>query len=263
MLELLLIYTVTGAISGTMAGLLGIGGGIVIVPALILALSLEEVAPAVTMHLAVGTSLAVIVFTSLSSVYAHHRRGAVLWPVVGRITPGILVGALLGAAIADAMSGTLLRTSFGGFALLLAANLAFGRSPRPQRTLPGTAGMTPVGVVIGTISALVGVGGGSMSVPFMAWCNVPMRQAVATSAAIGFPIAVGGTAGFIVAGLGDPALPRLALGYLYLPGGLVVAATSVLFAPLGARIAHSVDPRWLRYGFALLLLAVGTKMLLG
>jgi len=262
-LELLLIYIVAGALSGTMAGLLGVGGGIVIVPALLLALALEGVAPGVVMHLAVGTSLAVIVFTSLSSIRAHHRHGAVLWPVVARITPGILVGALLGAAVADAMSATLLRTSFGGFALLLAANLGFGRPPRPHRKLPDTAGLTPIGVIIGAISALVGVGGGSMSVPFMIWCNVSIRQAVATSAAIGFPIAVGGSIGFVVAGLGDPALPRFALGYIYLPGGLLVAATSVLFAPLGARIAHTVDPRWLRYGFALLLLVVGTRMLLG
>ena len=143
MLELLLIYVVTGALSGTMAGLLGVGGGIIIVPALVFALTLQGVASGVTMHLAVGTSLAVIVFTALSSVRAHHRRGAVVWPVVARITPGIVVGALLGAAIADAMSGPLLRTWFGCFALLLATNLAFGRPPRPTRVLPGAVGLTP------------------------------------------------------------------------------------------------------------------------
>lgn len=262
-LELLLIYTVTGALSGTMAGLLGVGGGIVIVPALVLALALEGVSPGVAMHLAVGTSLGVIVFTSLSSIRAHHRRGAVRWPIVARISPGIVVGALLGAAIADAMSGALLRTWFGGFALVLAAWLAFGRPPRPHRTLPGPVGTGLVGVAIGAVSALVGVGGGSMSVPFMVGCNVPVRNAVATSAAIGFPIAVGGACGFAVAGLDDPALPAHALGYLYLPGGAVVAATSVVFAPLGARVAHAIDPRWLRYGFALTLCVVGLKMLAG
>ncbi len=262
-LELLLIYTVTGALSGTMAGLLGVGGGIIIVPALVFALSLQGVEAEVTMHLAVGTSLAVIVFTALSSVRAHHRRGAVLWPVVARIAPGIVVGALLGAAIADAMSGPLLRTWFGCFALLLAANLAFGRPPRPSRVLPGVSGLTSVGVAIGVVSALVGVGGGSMSVPFMTWCNVPVRRAIATSAAIGFPIAVGGSVGFALAGLDDPALPEYALGYLYLPGGVLVGLTSMLFAPLGARIAHAIDPRWLRYGFASTLCLVGVRMLLG
>lgn len=263
MLELLLIYALTGALSGTMAGLLGVGGGIIIVPALVFALSLQGVASEATMHLAVGTSLAVIVFTSLASVRAHHRRGAVRWPVVVGITPGIVVGALLGTVIADAMSGPLLRTWFGCFALLLAANLAFGRAPRPQRVLPGVGGLTPVGVAIGAISALVGVGGGSMSVPFMIWCNVPVRQAIATSAAIGFPIAVGGSLGFAMAGLDASALPRYALGYLYLPGVVLVGLASMLFAPLGARIAHAVDPRWLRYGFALTLCVVGVRMLLG
>ncbi len=261
--ELLLIYAVTGMLSGTLAGLLGIGGGIIIVPALVFALGLQGVAPALTIHLAVGTSLTVIVFSALSSVYAHHRRGAVLWPVVGRIAPGIVVGALLGAAIADAMSGAVLRSWFGCFALLLAANLAFGRPPRPQRTLPGVSGLAPVGIGIGAVSALVGVGGGSMSVPFLVWCNVPVRQAIATSAAIGFPIAVGGSLGFALAGFGDPALPRHALGYLHLPGGLLVGLASMLFAPLGARIAHAVDPRWLRYGFAATLCVVGVRMLSG
>ncbi len=263
MLELLLIYAVTGALSGTMAGLLGVGGGIIIVPAFVFALSLQGIGTEVTMHLAVGTSLAVIVFTAMASVRAHHRRGAVLWPVVVKIAPGIVVGALLGSAIADAMSGPLLRIWFGCFALLLAANLAFGRPPRPTRSLPGAAGLTPVGIAIGAISALVGVGGGSMSVPFMTWCNVPVRQAIATSAAIGFPIAVGGSVGFALAGLDDPALPRFALGYLYLPGGVLVGLASMFFAPLGARIAHAIDPRWLRYGFAVTLCVVGLRMLLG
>jgi hypothetical protein len=262
-LELLLIYAVTGALSGTLAGLLGVGGGIIIVPALVLAQALEGVDPTVTMHLAVGTSLAVIVLTAISSIRAHHRRGAVLWPVVARITPGVVLGTFLGAAIADAMSAPLLRAWFGCFALVLAANLLFGRPPRPHRTLPGVAGLTPVGVVIGAVSALVGVGGGSMSVPFMTWCNVPLRKAIATSAAIGFPVAVGGSIGFAFAGLDDPALPSHAIGYLHLPAALLVGLTSMLFAPLGARIAHAIDPRWLRYGFALLLFSVGVKMLLG
>lgn len=263
MAELFLIYAATGAVSGLLAGLLGIGGGVIIVPAVLVALALDGVAPEVRMHLAVGSSLAIIVFTALASIRAHHRRGAVLWPVVGRIAPGIVVGALLGAAIADAMSGTLLRAWFGVFALLLAANLAFGRPPRPQRTLPGTPGLFAVGTAIGTVSSLVGVGGGSMSVPFLAWCNVPMRQAIATSAAIGLPIAFGGSAGFLAAGLDDPALPALAVGYLYPPAIVLVGLASMVSAPFGARIAHAVDPRWLRYGFAVLFLVVGVRMLLG
>lgn len=261
--ELLLIYTATGAVSGMLAGLLGIGGGVVIVPALLFALALDGVAPEVRMHLAVGSSLAIIVFTAVASVRAHHRRGAVRWPVVARIAPGIVAGALLGAAIADAMSGALLRAWFGAFALLLAANLAFGRPPKPQRTLPGGPGLFAMGAAIGTVSSLVGVGGGSMSVPFLTWCNVPVRQAIATSAAIGLPIALGGSAGFLVAGLDDPSLPDLAAGYLYPPAIFLVGLTSMVSAPLGARIAHAIDPRWLRFGFALMLAVVGVRMLLG
>jgi len=261
-MEQLAIYLVTGAISGTLAGLLGVGGGIVIVPSLIFVFALEGIADAVAMHTAVGTSLAIIVLTSLSSIRAHHRRGAVRWEVVRKITPGILVGALLGAAIADALRSETLRLCFGLFALLLAGYLAFGRPPQAHRRFPGRAWMGLVGTLIGAVSSLVGVGGGSMSVPFFVWCNVPVRQAVATAAAVGLPIAVGGTLGFVVAGLGEEGLPPWSVGYLYGPAWLMVALASVTFAPLGARIAHAVAPHLLRRFFALLLLVVGVRMLL-
>ena len=262
LLQLLLIYLATGAVSGVLAGLLGVGGGIVIVPALLLTLEIQHADPSVAMHVAVGTSLAIIVLTSLSSVRAHHRRGAVQWPVVQRITPGIVIGALAGAALADLLSGNALKTFFGVFALVLASYLGFVRPPKPHRSLPGTTGLGIVGLMIGSVSSLVGIGGGSLSVPFFVWNNLPMRQAVATAAAIGLPIAVGGTAGFIFTGYGEANLPDYSLGYVNGIACALVALASVFTAPVGARLAHTIDPLHLRRAFALLLLLLGLRMLL-
>lgn len=262
MLEQLLIYLATGAVSGLLAGLLGVGGGIVIVPALLLTLHLRGIDGSVSMHVAVATSLAIIVLTSISSIRAHHRRGAVQWPVVRRITPGIVIGALSGAALADVLSGDTLRTFFGFFALLLAAYLGLARPPEPHRALPGASGMHLAGLLIGSISALVGIGGGSLSVPFLVWHNVPVRKAVATAASIGLPIALGGAFGFAVTGIGAAGVPPYSLGYIDLAACLLVSLSSVPMAPLGARLAHAIDPLHLRRVFAVLLLVIGVRMLL-
>lgn len=257
-LSLLLIGTATGFL----AGLLGIGGGMVMVPFLTMILTAKGYPPDYTVKMAVATSLATICFTSLSSVRAHDRRGAVLWPVVKVLAPGILVGSLLGAQIAVALSGKLLGMLFAIFVAFSATQMFLHRKPKPSRTLPGPVGTLAVGTVIGTLSALVGAGGAFVSVPFMTWCNIKIHNAVGTSAALGFPIALAGTLGYIWAGHGLPQMPPGTIGYLYLPGLVIIAAASMLMAPLGARTAHRMDVKPLRKVFACVLYCLAAYFLL-
>ncbi len=256
-----LSYLATGAFAGVLAGLLGVGGGLVIVPILALSFAAQGVAAEVQMHLAIGTSLATIIFTSLSSVAAHHRRGAVGWPVFRRLAPGITLGALLGALLARWLPALSLRYLFGVFELLVAIQMAFSLKPAPHRRLPGRWGMSVVGTLIGGVSALLGIGGGTLTVPFLLWCNETIQRAIATAAACGLPIAVAGAVGFVVSGWGERQLPSWSSGYLYWPAlcGLVIA--SVLFAPLGARLAHSLPTMVLKRLFALVLLGLSLRML--
>lgn len=259
----LLPFAALGAVAGTLAGLLGVGGGIVVVPGLAFLLAGGDVPPDRLMQVAVGTSLATIVVTALSSIRAHHRRGAVRWPVVARMAPGLMLGAVLGALIADALPTRTLAILFGLFLLLVAARLAFDGEPRPHRRLPGTAGLSALAGGIGTISSLFGIGGGTMTVPLLAWCNVPLREAVATSAAGGLPIALAGAAAFALAGSDIGGMPAASSGYLHWPAFIAVAPLSVAFAPLGARLAHTIPVAGLRRGFALFVLVVGVRMLVG
>ena len=262
-LPTLLLYLALGAFAGLMAGLLGVGGGLIIVPVLAGIFQHQQMSAAVIMHLAIGTSLATIVVTSVSSVRAHHQRGAVLWPVVWRLTPGIVIGAWLGAVVADALPSAVLSKIFAVFVLVVAAQMAFGAKPAPHRELPGAPGMLATGGVIGAVSAIVGIGGGSLTVPFLTWCNTPMRQAVATSAACGLPIALAGAIGFIVTGLNAAELPAWSLGYVYGPALVGVAFASMLSAPLGAKLAHTLPAEVLKKVFAVFLTLIGVRMLLG
>jgi hypothetical protein len=226
-------------------------------------LQLQGVSDSVTMHMAIGTSLATIAITSISSVRAHHRHGAVLWSVFWRLTPGIVIGALLGAVIANALPSATLRIVFGVFLLLISVQMGFGAKPAPHRVLPDTPGMLAVGGVVGAVSAVVGIGGGSLTVPFLSWCNVSIRNAVATSAAGGVPIALAGTLGFVVTGWHNPDLPAWSGGYIYLPGFLGVSFVSMLFAPVGAKLTHTLPTDTLKKVFAGFLALVGVNMLLG
>ena len=252
-----------GALAGLLAGLFGIGGGLVIVPVLALVFAGQGVDPAVIMHLAIGTSLATIVITSLSSIRAHHRRGAVDWPVFRRITPGIVVGGVLGSGLASMLSSDVLRTAFALFLLLVALRMAFDLAPQAHRQLPGRPGMGLAGTLIGAVSTLMGIGGGTLSVPFLTWCNVAVRRAVATSAAIGLPIAVTGTIVYLITGWGQTVLPPLSLGYINLPAFVGIVVASTLFAPLGARLAHTLPERLLKRFFAVFLAVLGLRLLLG
>ena len=256
-------YLLTGAVAGLLAGLLGIGGGLIIVPALVWLFLANGFDSSVVVHLAVGTSLATIIVTAISSIRAHHKRGAVRWLLVAQLSPGIILGAWLGAAIADLLPTWWLQRVFASFVILVGLQMALGAKTEAHRELPGLTAMSLAGGVIGMVSAIVGIGGGTMTVPFLNWCSVNMREAVATSAACGLPIAVAGTIGFIVAGWGVPLLPSGSIGYVYWPAFLGIVIASYLFAPLGAKLAHSLPLPALKKVFAVLLFAVGGKMWLG
>lgn len=255
-------YAVLGAFAGTMAGLLGVGGGLIIVPVLAMTWQADGLGGTQMMQLAIGTSLAVIVFTSLSSVRAHHRYGSVLWPVFWRLTPGILLGAALGAAVASALPQALLKMIFGLFELLVAAQMSLSLRPSPSLPrIPGAPGMSLAGSAIGAVSAIVGIGGGTMTVPFLVACKVRMQQAVGTSAACGLPIAVGGVLSYVLLGWGNAQLPGNAAGFVYMPTLAGIAVTSVLFAPLGAFLAHRLPTVVLKKVFAGFLALLGLWML--
>lgn len=253
---------VLGSMTGFLAGLFGIGGGMVMVPFMTLLFTALGMPSVHLVHMAIATSLATILFTSVSSVRAHQQHGAVLWPVVWRVAPGILLGSLLGAQIAAALPTAPLALVFAAFVGFSATQMLLNRKPKPSRELPGGPGMFGAGTVIGSIASLVGAGGGFISVPFMVWCNVPMHRAVGTSAALGFPIAAAGTLGYVIAGwreMGPPTWQHA--GFIYLPALLTVSLTSVLTAPLGARLAHALDVTRLKRLFALMLYLLAGYML--
>lgn len=258
-----LFYMALGAFAGVLAGLLGVGGGVVIVPVLIYLFTLQQMPAPFILHLALGTSLASIMFTSISSLRAHHLKGAVDWQVFRRVTLGILVGTLLGSWVAAQLSTRFLKGFFIVFLYYIAFQLLLNVKPKPSRQLPGAGGMFGVGGFIGGVSSLVGIGGGSMSVPFLVWCNVSLHNAIGTSAAIGFPIALAGAAGYVANGLLVSSLPSYSFGFVYLPALVGIAVVSMLTAPLGARLAHSLPVPLLKKSFAFLLIATGTKMLIG
>ncbi len=261
MLTSFVIYCLVGAVAGILAGLLGIGGGLVIVPMLVYVFGVLAIPQELTMHLALATSMASIMFTSISSFMAHHRRGAVQWEVVRRIVVGIFTGTFLGSCFASTLSTGFLKIFFVVFLYVVAVQLLLNKKPRGSREMPGMAGMFAVGNVIGAVSSFVGIGGGTLSVPFMLWCNIRVHNAIGTSAAIGLPIAIAGTAGYIYGGWNAAELPPYSLGFVYLPALLGIAAASVLTAPLGVRLAHSLPVDKLKRVFAILLLVVATKML--
>lgn len=258
----LLVFIALGAAAGTFAGLLGVGGGVIVVPGLAFVLADGPVPAERLMQIAVGTALATQVATALSSIRAHHRRRAVRWRVVARLAPGLVVGAAIGAAIAAALPTRGLAIVFGTFLLLMAVRLAVPWRPAVHRQVPSSAWLGGWGVGMGTIASLLGIGGGAMTVPLLTWSNVPLREAVGTAAACGLPIAAAGAAAFAVAGWGTPGLPAWTTGYVYWPAFVALAPTTVLCAPLGARLAHAVPVRLLRRGFAVFLGIVGVRMLI-
>lgn len=270
MSELVLIetglYIVTGAFAGFAAGLLGIGGGLIIVPILYFAFLTQGYEQQYLMHMALATSLATIIITAISSTIAHQKKHAILWPVVFSLAPGIALGAWFGAELASQLNTETLKPLFGIFELFVAVlMLSQYQSQQHQFSLkPVTAFIG--GNIIGSVSAIVGIGGGTLTVPFLHWNNINIKNAVATSAACGFPIAVAGTASYIVNGwnIETTALSadNISFGYVQLNAFITIALSSFIFAPLGAKVAHKISDAQLKKFFALLLIVLGIRMLI-
>ena len=259
---LILELAILGLFSGFLAGLLGIGGGMLMVPFITAILGKQGLPAELSVKMAIATSMATIMFTSISSVRAHHKRGAVRWDIVQRLAPGIVLGALVASmGLFALLKGTALAIFFGLFVGFSATQMFLDRKPAPSRQMPGTAGQLAAGGVIGFLSGLVGAGGGFVSVPFMAWCNVAIHNAVATSAALGFPIALANVVGYVVSGQSAQGLPAGSFGYVWLPALAVIAVFSVLTAPLGARAAHQLPVKKLKRVFASLLYVLAVYML--
>jgi len=264
MLEPLLIVELAllGVGTGFLAGLLGIGGGMLMVPFITIIMSNRGVAPDLSVKMAIATSMATIIFTSISSVRAHHKRGAVRWDIVKRLAPGIVIGSIVGSlGVFALLKGSYLAIFFGLFVSFSATQMFLDKKPKPTRQMPGTAGQFAAGGFIGFLSGLVGAGGGFISVPFMTWCNVAIHSAVATSAALGFPIAVANVLGYVVSGQSVQDLPANSFGYIWLPALLVIAVCSFLTAPLGAKAAHSLPVGKLKRVFASILYVLAAYML--
>ncbi|WP_444888077.1 sulfite exporter TauE/SafE family protein [Microbulbifer sp. JMSA008] len=263
---MLLVYLLLGAVAGTAAGLLGIGGGLIIVPALVLIFSATGISPEVLTHMAVGTSLATIVITSISSVWAHNAKGAVDWHLFWVMTPGILVGSWLGGVTADLLPGAWLQLLIGVFAIIMAVRMGVsGLRTASQKEsddrLPGSLPLICSGGVIGWLAAIFGIGGGALIVPYLSHFAVKMQRAVGTSAAFGLPIAISGSLSFVVQGWGNKLLPDWSSGYIYWPAFLGIVLTSVLFAKLGANLAHKISAKRLKLCFALLLCIIGIRFI--
>lgn len=259
-ISLILAFLILGAAVGFAAGLLGIGGGMLMVPFITLLLTAKDFPQELIVHMAIATSLATILFTSISSVHAHHKRGAVSWRIVKLLAPGILIGSWIGPWLGKQMNSSALGMFFGGFVALSATQMLLNKKPSASRELPNAPGMLGAGSVIGVLAGLVGAGGGFVSVPFMTWCNVKIHNAVATSAALGFPIALAGTLSNIYYGMNMTNLPPGSLGFIYLPALLVLSLASVTTAPLGARTAHSLPVKPLRKIFAMALYGLAAYM---
>ena len=260
-MEWWLAYLAVGAIVGFLAGLLGIGGGAIIVPMLVWIYAAQGFPPEHILHIALGTSLATIFFTSLASMRAHHQRGAVDWAVVRAIAPGILAGSFGATVAASYLPTRPLAMVFTVLAFYAAASILFDIRPKRTRALPGPGGVFAAGAAIGVASSLLAAGGAFLTIPFLMWCAVPVRRAIGTAAAVGFPIALAGSIGYILQGLRAEGLPHWSLGYVYLPAFALIVVTSMLLAPLGARIAYRLPLKPLRILLGLVLLGLAVRTL--
>ena len=259
MLELWWAFAMVGAVAGFIAGLLGVGGGLIMVPAFASLFAWAGVAEAELMHLALGTSMASIVATSSASMMAHQAKGAVLWSVVWPMTPGIVLGAYLMTLLVSGLSGTLLSTLFFVFMVLIALHMLANKKPKPSRQLPSSPLLTLVGSVIGGVSSLFSIGGGTLSLPFLTWCNVALPKAIGTSAGLGLPIALAGSIGYMVNGF---SAQPYTLGYVVWPVVAIISVAAFGFAKLGAHVAHSLPAIWVKRCFIVLLVVLAVRLLI-
>ena len=257
----LFYFLLLGAVTGLFAGLFGIGGGGIMVPVLTFLFVQFHFPAEHLVHMALATSMAAIVPTAIASLRAHHKHKAVIWPVVIKITPGILLGTFAGTFIASYLPAPPLAIFFSCFMAFVALQMVINRKPKPARQLPGIIGLSSTGAGIGIISALVAIGGGTLTVPFLAWCNISLPVAIGTSAAVGLPIALSGALGYIVNGWGQTDLPAYTLGYVFWPAVIAMASMSFITAPLGVKLAHRLPVAVLKKLFALLLVGLSVQML--
>lgn len=257
----ILVYLGLGAVVGFFAGLLGIGGGGIMVPILTSLFAMQGFPREHLVHMALATSMAAIIVTSIASLRAHHQHQAVIWSVVVAIAPGIIAGTFAGAVVAALIPTLPLAIFFVVFMSYVALQMMLNVKPKPSRELPGVLGLSAAGMVIGVVSALVAIGGGSLSVPFMTWCNVKLQHAIGTSAAIGLPIALSGSLGYWISGWQIAGMPALSVGFIYVPAVLSMTVLSVMTAPLGAKLAHRLPVALLKKLFAVMLVALSGKML--
>lgn len=259
---LVVSYLLLGAVAGLIAGVFGLGGGIIIVPTLIFTFSYLNFSPEVATHLAVGTSVASISFTSLSAIYVHHKKLAINWSLAIKLSTGMIVGGLIGASLADVLSGVILQRAFALYAFAVALQMWFSWRPKASLTLPDRLGCGLLGTAIGTVSGLFGIAGGSLVVPILTLYRIKITETIATAAVTGFPIALSGAFGYLLMGWNNPHLPENSLGYIYLPALLGIITTSTLFAKFGAKLAHRLQPNILKKMLSIGLLLVAFKLLL-
>lgn len=257
----LLTYLLLGLGSGFVAGLFGVGGGLTIVPILLMLFQAQGFPETELMHLALGTAMATIVITSISSMRAHNKLGGVRWDIFKGMAPGLVLGTLVGSLFASRVPTHTMAVVFTGIVYWASLQMLLDIKPKPSRDLPATSGLVGVGGLIGGVSSLVAAGGGFLSVPFMVLCNVNIRQAVGTSSALGFPIALAGVVGYIAGGWSIPDLPGPRLGFVYLPAFLGVVVTTIFMAPVGAKLAHRLPVKQLKRAFGVMLALLATKML--
>ncbi len=257
----ILSFLLLGSFVGFMAGLFGIGGGGIMVPVLTTLFIFQGVPIEKVVHLALGTSMASIIVTSLSSMRAHYAKDAILWPIVKVMAIGIILGTFIATFVVVNIPSIYLALFFSLFMAYVSIQMFLDKKPKPSRTLAGNGGLLLAGSGIGAISALVSIGGGSLTVPYLLWQNVDIKKAIGTSAALGFPISVVGTVGYIFNGWSVTAGEEYTFGFVYIPAVLLISATSFFTAPYGARLAHKLPVKTLKKVFALLLIALSLKML--
>lgn len=260
-LDVILALLAGGSAAGFLAGLFGVGGGTIIVPVVLWVLHLQYGGGhPYAQHLAIGTSFAVMVFTALSSMFAHHKKRSIDWQTVFRMTPGMIGGVWIGAASAKYISTYSLQVFFIVFLTIIALRTLMNSKTVASRHLPDTAGLTATGILFGTASSWVGIGGGSLSVPFLLYCNVPAHRAIGTSSGLAWPISVAGAVGYLISGWNIPDLPEGSLGFLYLPAVLVLSIATIIFAPLGVKLAYRLPADKLKKVFGIMLLLIALRM---
>lgn len=258
--EIMIALILSGALAGFLAGLLGVGGGTIIVPIVLWLLHKQGVVSEYTQHIALGTSFAIMIFTTLSSAWAQHRKKSINWQIVKYLSPAVIIGGLLGSALSKYLPASFLKIFFVIFLYLIAIQMLLKLKPKPTRQLPQPAGLFGIGNVIGVLSSWVGIGGGSLSVPFMTYCNVPIHLATGTSAALAWTISVAGLMGYVYSGWHIQGLPEHTLGFVYLPVVVALSVCTVIFAPLGVKVSHQLSPDKLKMAMGILLFLIATQM---